>query len=52
MDIETFSPAKDIDPEYAKTLKEAFDNGVEIMVYMAQVLPESIKLIKEVPFEI
>jgi sugar fermentation stimulation protein A len=46
MDIETFSPAKDIDPEYAKTLKEAFDNGVEIMVYMG------IKLIKEVPFEI
>jgi sugar fermentation stimulation protein A len=51
-DIELFAPAKDIDPNYAKGLKEAFEYGVEIIPYMAEVTPEGIELIKEVPFEL
>ncbi len=51
-DIESFSPAKDIDPNYAKGLKEAYENGVEIIPYMANVTPEGIELLKEVPFEL
>ncbi len=50
-DIESFSPAKDIDPNYAKGLKEAYENGVEVISYMAKVTPEGIDLLKEIPFE-
>ena len=49
-DIESFGPAKDIDPEYAATLKEAYENGVEIFAYMAEVTPEGIDLLKQLPF--
>ncbi len=49
-DIESFSPAKDIDPKYAEGLKKAIDNGVEVIPYMANVTPEKIELLKEVPF--
>ncbi len=51
-DIESFSPAKDIDPRYAEGLKEAINNGVEVISYMANVTPEKIELLKEVPFNI
>ncbi len=51
-DIESFSPAKDIDPVYAATLKEAYDNGVEIIPYIAAVSPEKIELLKEVTFQV
>ena len=52
MDVSTFAPAKQIDPEYAKTLKKAFENGVEIIPVQAKVTPEKIELIKELPFKI
>ena len=32
-DAVTFSPAEEIDPEYAKLLREAAEVGVEILVY-------------------
>ncbi|MCW3788824.1 DNA/RNA nuclease SfsA [Plebeiibacterium sediminum] len=51
-DIESFSPAKDIDPKYAEGLKEAINNGVEVIPYMANVTPEKIELLKEIPFYI
>ncbi len=51
-DIEVFEPAKEIDPQYAKTLKYAYQNGVEIFPIMAKVDPTGIDLCKEIPFEL
>ncbi len=51
-DVEVFAPAKEIDPEYAKALANAYKNGVEIIVYQAEVSPEQIVLKKEMPFEL
>lgn len=51
-DVDTFAPAKDIDTEYAKTLKKAYAKGVEIIPIQAKVSPEKIELIKELPFEL
>ncbi len=52
MDVDIFAPAKEIDPEYTKTLKKAYAKGVEIIPMQAKVTPEKIELIKELPFEI
>jgi sugar fermentation stimulation protein A len=52
MDVDTFAPAKKIDPEYAKTLKKAYEKGVEIIPVQAKVTPEKIEFIKELPFEL
>ncbi|HKL08861.1 MAG TPA: DNA/RNA nuclease SfsA [Bacteroidales bacterium] len=52
MDVEVFAPAKDIDPDYAKTLKKAYHNGVEIIPLQAQVTPRNIEIVGELPFEI
>ncbi len=52
MDIDTFGLAKEIDPEYSKTLKTAYEKGVEIIPMQAKVTPEKIELVKELPFEI
>ncbi len=51
MDVSIFTPAKDIDPEYAKALKKAYKAGVEIIPIQAEVSPEKIELVKELPFE-
>ena len=42
MDVSLFSPARDIDPEYASALDEAIRRGVEIYVVQARVSPEGI----------
>ncbi|HAF29784.1 MAG TPA: DNA/RNA nuclease SfsA [Bacteroidales bacterium] len=52
MDVSVFAPAKEIDPEYSKSLKKAFEKGVEIIPMQAKVTPEKIELVKELPFEI
>ncbi len=39
-----FRPAETIDPRYAKTLLEASQNGVEILVYRARIEPPEIYL--------
>jgi len=44
----TFKPAAHIDPAYARSLKEAHDKGVEILVYQADVNPKSIFLTNEI----
>ncbi len=49
MDVEIFAPAKDIDPGYAKALKEAVSEGVEVIVMQAKVEPDGIKLVKVLP---
>ncbi len=52
MDVEVFGPAKEIDPEYARSLKKAIDNGVEVIAVQAKVSPEGIELVGEMPVEI
>jgi len=49
-DVSKFGPAKEVDPVYAATLKEAYENGVEIIPLIADVSPEEIKIKKEIPF--
>lgn len=51
-DVEIFAPAEEIDPEYAKGLREAIKSGVEVIVMQAEVTPERIELKKKLPFEI
>ena len=51
-DVEIFSTAKQIDPEYAKALKIAFEKGVEIISLQVKVTPEEIEIVKELTFEI
>ncbi|HAN19128.1 MAG: sugar fermentation stimulation protein SfsA [Bacteroidetes bacterium GWC2_33_15] len=51
-DVEIFAPAKEIDPEYAKVLKIAYEKGVEIIPMQVNVTPEKIELLKELPFEL
>jgi len=51
-DVDIFAPAKEIDPEYAKALKIAYEKGVEIIPLQVKVTPENIELLKEIPFEL
>lgn len=52
MDVSVFAPAREIDPEYAKILKQAVESGVEVIVMQAKVSPESLKLVNQLPVEI
>jgi sugar fermentation stimulation protein A len=45
-DVNSFSPAEKIDPEYARLLRVAVDNGVEVYCYQYDVTPTQIKLLK------
>lgn len=49
-DVERFSIAEHIDPEYAKGFKKALKNGVEVLVYRANVSPKEITIAHEVPW--
>lgn len=51
-DVEVFAPATEIDPEYAKALKQAVNAGVEVIVMQAEVLPDSVELKRKLPVEI
>ncbi len=51
-DVEVFAPAKEIDPEYAETLKLAVNAGVEIIAMVAHVTPEKIELTEKLPVDI
>jgi sugar fermentation stimulation protein A len=51
-DANIFKPANDIDPLYAETLKNAYNNGVEILVYQAKVNPEEITIHKKLLFDL
>ena len=48
-DAESVAPAEDIDPEYAKTLREAARAGVEIHALSARVLSDRIRLERSLP---
>ncbi len=48
-DADRFSPATSIDPVYASTLSTVHRQGVEILVYQAEVKPESIEIVRKLP---
>lgn len=52
MDVNSFSPAKDIDPKYAMLLREAKKAGVEILAYQYEVSETGIKLSKNLKVEL
>lgn len=49
MDVDAFGPAETIDPDYAMTLREAVNAGVEIIAMQAEVKPHGIELVKQLP---
>jgi sugar fermentation stimulation protein A len=49
-DVEKFTIAGEIDPDYANTLQKAIVSGVEVFVVQTEVLPESIEIIGQLPF--
>ena len=51
-DGKIFKPAAHIDPKYKKALQEAYTNGVEIMVSLADVQPECIEISREIPWNL
>ncbi len=51
-DISKFGAARDIDPAYAETLTKAVAAGVEVIAMMAEVTPEKISLLKQIPFDL
>ena len=51
-DCEHFSVAKNIDPLYAKTLKESLKEGVEILAYECIVTEDEIKVYKPLPINL
>lgn len=51
-DVDTFSPADHIDPDYGRLLREAHDAGVEILAYQCHVGPKGIALKKKLPVKL
>jgi len=45
MDVERFGPAWQIDPDYARTLQDAYQRGVEVIPVQAKVTPEKIEIV-------
>ena len=52
IDVEIFAPAAEIDPDYAKILKQAVASGVEVIAMQAKVTPLGIELTHNLPTEI
>lgn len=50
-DGKIFKPAAHIDQKYAEGLKNAYENGVEILVRQADVTPTEINLNKKIPWQ-
>jgi sugar fermentation stimulation protein A len=50
IDADFFRPAVHIDPLYTKTLTEVHRQGVQMLVYQAEVLPDRIRIIRSLPF--
>lgn len=51
-DVERVEPARVIDPEYAKLLVAAAEQGVEIMAYKTHISSQGIHLINRVPVQL
>lgn len=48
-DAHSFMPAQTIDPLYAETLHKVHAQGVMVLAYQAEVLPESVTLTRKIP---
>lgn len=48
-DAQSFAPAEDIDPEYARLLREAAEKGVEVLAYQCSLSPEEVIIKKRLP---
>lgn len=46
---DAFSPAYHIDPTYGKMLREAQQEGVEVLAYQAKITPLQVRLVRELP---
>lgn len=51
-DVEVFAPAIEIDPEYARLLKEAHKAGVEILPYQCLIDEKGVQVEKLLPYEL
>lgn len=51
MDVDAFGPAEGIDPEYAKSLRKAIRNGVEVIAVQAKVSPDRIEIVKQLTYK-
>ena len=47
-DVDSFRPADEIDPKYGELLRQAYEHGVEVIAYRADMSPESVVLAHEV----
>ena len=52
MDADKFAPAAHIDKVYARTIAEAVKEGVQILVYQAEVNPAGIQVVRSLPHTI
>jgi sugar fermentation stimulation protein A len=52
MDARSFAPADHIDPEYGTALRQAFLNGVEIIVYNVHIDLKGIRLNDRMPYDL
>ncbi len=50
MDADRFAPASHIDKVYTKTLKQAAEAGVHVLVYQAEVSPDTIHVVRSLPY--
>ncbi len=51
-DAKSFAPCAELDPEYARTLKEVHAKGVEVLAYQCKVSPKEVAITHPIPFEI
>lgn len=51
-DVSSFSPAYDIDPEYAKGLNQAIEDGVEVLIYQTRLGPKEITINGPLPLNL
>lgn len=51
-DCDLFKPAAHIDSLYAETLKKVHLQGVEILVYQAEISPEAIHIVRKLPISL
>ncbi|MDR3631959.1 MAG: DNA/RNA nuclease SfsA [Desulfocapsaceae bacterium] len=52
LDADSFRPAAHIDPLYAETLVQVHRQGVQILTYQAEVLPQGIRIVCPLPFSL
>ena len=51
-DVTIFGPAWTIDADYAEALKKAVESGVKVFAYQAEVNPNGISLVKQLPIDL